>query len=124
MALPHGDSEHLQTLTIPQGRVPESQTLLSTASDDEDNTYKVNGRGHDRHLQEDESGEDEEDQQGGEASVEEEEIEGEEEDGDDDDDDEEPALKYERITGAVPELLKKDSASALAVSHKFMVCLS
>ena len=37
------------------------------------------------------------------------------------DDDEEPSLKYERITGAVPDLLKKDSASALAVSNKLLV---
>jgi vacuolar protein sorting-associated protein 41 len=36
-------------------------------------------------------------------------------------DDEEPSLKYERITGAVPDLLKKDSASALAVSNKLLV---
>ena len=56
--------------------------------------------------------------------MEEEGIEEEEDDDDDEDDDEEPALKYERLTGAVPELLKKDSASALTVSHKFMVCLS
>jgi hypothetical protein len=39
-----------------------------------------------------------------------------------DDDDEEPSLKYQRITGAVPDLLRKDSASALAVSNKLLVC--
>ncbi|KAJ3808159.1 hypothetical protein F5876DRAFT_46601 [Lentinula aff. lateritia] len=44
-------------------------------------------------------------------SDEEEEEEGEEE---------EPALKYERIGGELPALLKKDSASALAISNKFM----
>ncbi|KAF8265127.1 hypothetical protein EI94DRAFT_1831406 [Lactarius quietus] len=48
-------------------------------------------------------------------SEEEEEEEEEEEDGDD-----EPALKYERFGGAFQDLLKKDSASALAVSTKFL----
>jgi len=46
----------------------------------------------------------------------------EEEDSDDEEeDDEEPSLKYERLIGAVPDLLKKDSASALAVSNKLLV---
>jgi hypothetical protein len=44
-----------------------------------------------------------------------------EEDDDDDDDDDEPALKYERFGGAFQDLLKKDSASALAVSTRFLV---
>jgi hypothetical protein len=63
-----------------------------------------------------------------EGSGEEDDDDSEEGDHDDDeseeeeDDDEEPALKYERITGAVPELLKKDSASALAISHNIMAC--
>ncbi|KAF5376840.1 hypothetical protein D9757_008884 [Collybiopsis confluens] len=59
----------------------------------------------------------------GQSQGEEEEEEEEEEGGDDEDedeDDEEPALKYERITGEIPALLKKDSASALVISHKFM----
>jgi hypothetical protein len=42
-------------------------------------------------------------------------------DDEDDDDDDEPSLKYQRITGAIPDLLKKDSASALAISNKKMV---
>jgi hypothetical protein len=45
----------------------------------------------------------------------------EEQDEDEDDDDDEPALKYERFGGAFQDLLKKDSASALAVSNKFLV---
>ena len=45
-----------------------------------------------------------------------------EEDGsDDEDEDEEPTLKYQRITGAIPDVLRKDSASALAISNKVMV---
>ena len=45
----------------------------------------------------------------------------EDEDGDEEDDDDEPALKYERFGGAFQDLLKKDSASALAVSTRFLV---
>ena len=52
---------------------------------------------------------------------EEEEEESEEEEEEEEEDDEEPSLKYERITGAVPDILKKDSASALAVSNKLLV---
>ncbi|KAF7301087.1 Vacuolar assembling protein [Mycena indigotica] len=37
-----------------------------------------------------------------------------------DDEDEEPALKYERIGGSIPNFLKKDSGSALAVSNSVM----
>lgn len=48
--------------------------------------------------------------------------EGDEEDEDEDEDeDEEPALKYERFGGAFQDLLKKDSASALVVSNKYLV---
>ncbi|KAJ3800866.1 vacuolar assembling protein VPS41 [Lentinula aff. detonsa] len=43
-----------------------------------------------------------------------------EEEEDEDEEEEEPALKYERISGKLPALLKKDSASALAISTKFM----
>jgi hypothetical protein len=45
-------------------------------------------------------------------------------DGDDESDDEEeeePVLKYERIGGPLNDLLKKDSASALAISNKLLV---
>ena len=65
---------------------------------------------------------------GGDAGEEDDE---EDDDGDDDGDDEEeeeeeeeeePSLKYERMCGAVNDLLKKDSASAVAVSNKCLVC--
>ncbi|KDQ15510.1 hypothetical protein BOTBODRAFT_31824 [Botryobasidium botryosum FD-172 SS1] len=39
---------------------------------------------------------------------------------DEEDDDEEPTLKYERLGGAAPEILEKDTASALAVSTRFI----
>ena len=47
---------------------------------------------------------------------------------DDDDDDideeeEEPVLKYEQLGGGAQDILDKDSASALAVSSRFMVCI-
>lgn len=53
-------------------------------------------------------------------SGEEDEDEDEEED-EDDEDDEEPALKYERIGGSLPDLLRKDSASALCISKSLLV---
>lgn len=40
----------------------------------------------------------------------------------DDSEDDEPALKYQRIIGSIPDLFKKDSASALTVCNKLMVC--
>ena len=43
---------------------------------------------------------------------------------DDDDDDDEPALKYERLAGSVPDLLLRDSASSLAVTDKLIVSRS
>jgi hypothetical protein len=39
----------------------------------------------------------------------------------DEDEDEEPALKYERFSGAFQDLLKKDSSSALVVSNTHLV---
>jgi hypothetical protein len=45
----------------------------------------------------------------------------EEEEEEDEDEDEEPALKYERFGGAFQDLLKKDSASTLVVSNKYLV---
>ena len=60
----------------------------------------------------------------GEDVVKDDEEEQEEEEESEEEDDEEPSLKYERLTGAVPDLLKKDSASALAVSNKLLVISS
>ncbi|KAF8237909.1 vacuolar assembling protein VPS41 [Tricholoma matsutake] len=44
----------------------------------------------------------------------------EEDEDEEDEDDEEPALKYERIGGSIPDLLKKDTASALSIANKLM----
>lgn len=43
-----------------------------------------------------------------------------EEDVEDDEDEDEPSLKYARLRGSVPDMLKRDSASALAVSDRFL----
>ena len=107
----------------------ESPTSMSHASDEEDEdnkeetdkspmtngdgygvtkSPKTNGHGSGVAAEEDEE--------------EEEDDESEEEDDDDEEEEEEPALKYDRITGSIPDLFKKDSASALSVSNNFMVC--
>ena len=52
---------------------------------------------------------------------EEEDDEEEEEEEEEDEDDEEPSLKYERIGGSLPDLLKKDSGSAITVCNKKLV---
>lgn len=41
---------------------------------------------------------------------------------DEDEEDEEPVLKYEKMGGIVNEILEKDTASAIAVSSKLVVC--
>ncbi|KAF5363557.1 hypothetical protein D9756_000090 [Leucocoprinus leucothites] len=136
MTSPHGDSEHLQVPSVHDTQVTDSLAHVSVISDDEgdmDENYRANGhtRGHGRHLREEGSDKDgEEDEEGEEEEEEEEEDydhdeddgeeDDEEEEDEEDEDDEEPALKYERITGAIPELLKKDSASALVISHNIM----
>lgn len=106
----------------------KSPTGLSSMSDDgrPEQEHRVNGHrraGHGRHLQEDDEEEgEEEDEDGEEEDDEDEDEDGDEEEEEEEEDDEEPALKYDRITGAIPDLLKKDSASALAISHSLMVC--
>lgn len=115
------------------------ETIKSSSDDGKEHADgdRVNGHrraGHHKAPQEDEEDEDEERDEAEDKSEEgsyEDEESGDEEDEDDgdeeedeeedEDDDEEPALKYERITGAIPDLLKKDSASALAISHNIMV---
>ncbi|KAF8528462.1 vacuolar assembling protein VPS41 [Hysterangium stoloniferum] len=48
------------------------------------------------------------------------EEEDEEEDDDDSEDEEEPALKYERLGGSATQILERDTASAVAVSTKYV----
>ncbi|WWC91761.1 uncharacterized protein L201_006708 [Kwoniella dendrophila CBS 6074] len=57
-------------------------------------------------------------QPSGESDEEDDEMDDDEEDEDDEGDDEEPALKYSRLKGRIPEILTKDSASTIAVSPR------
>jgi vacuolar protein sorting-associated protein 41 len=76
---------------------------------------------HGGHDHEDDGEEDEEDE---EEDEEENEEEYEDEDEDNEEEEGEPSLKYERMSGSVNDLFKKDSVSALAVSNKCLVCPS
>ncbi|KAL1412380.1 Vacuolar protein sorting-associated protein 41 [Vanrija albida] len=68
---------------------------------------------------EDEEEEDDDDDDDEEAEeVDEEDEEDEDDDDDDDDEDEEPVLKYSRLEGRIPELLGRDSATAIDVSPR------
>jgi hypothetical protein len=90
----------------PEGQKEEIEGLGDSEDGDDDG-----GDEEDDDDDDDETGEED----GGERG------EDEEEEGDEDEDEDEPALKYERFGGAFQDLLKKDSASALAVSNKFLV---
>ncbi|KAH6902802.1 vacuolar protein sorting 41 [Coprinopsis sp. MPI-PUGE-AT-0042] len=79
---------------------------------------KERGNGRDESSSE----EDDEEEEFGEDEEDEDEEE-EESDDEDDEDDEEPTLKYARIEGSVPEVLKKDSASAISVSGNRLMAL-
>lgn len=57
------------------------------------------------------------------SSSEAEDSDGTDEEDDDEDEDEEPTLKYARLGGETIDILSKDSASALAVSTKYIVSL-
>ncbi|KAJ6522772.1 hypothetical protein DFH09DRAFT_1191159 [Mycena vulgaris] len=85
---------------LPNGEKPEDDTT-SPVVNGSDGTASDEGETD----SEEDSGDDDDDE--------------EEEDADDDDDDE-PALKYERIGGSLPDLLKKDSASALCISKSLL----
>lgn len=121
MASPHEDAEHLPLSPSEAESVDSSTALTDRTDGGESAKPRLNGHrlvenGNDHS---DASGEEDDD------DSEEEEDDGEddgEESEEEEDDDDEPALKYERITGAIPELLKKDSASALAISHNIMAC--
>ena len=95
--------------------IPQTVSLHSEtqAELDHEDAAKSAGNGHHAESEgtDDEEGEDEGD-----------EYDDEDEDEDDDEDEDvEPTLKYERFGGAFHDLLKKDSASALVVSNKFLV---
>ena len=94
-------------------QISESPTQMTedTVIDDEGHVHQDGGKQRADSTEEAGSNSSEEDEE-------------EEDDEDEEEDDEEPSLKYQRITGAVPDLLRKDSASALAVSNKLLVFIS
>ena len=101
---------------IPQAE-PHAESKPELYHDDTGNTMECGRHSEDEGTDDEEEEEEEEEEEGDEGEEDENEEEDEEED-----EDEEPALKYERFGGgAYLDLLKKDSASALAVSNKFLV---
>jgi U3 small nucleolar RNA-associated protein 14 len=86
--------------------------------DDDENASNRGYTDQDSAVHDSEGGEDE-DESGEEEEEEEEEDEA--EDDHEDEEEDEPTLKYERMSGPINDLLKKDSASALAVSNKLLV---
>jgi len=100
-------------------RITDSPTRMSEFSDDDDDDDGRHAVRHGKQPAEDgaESGSEGRDEDGDESTTDEDE----DEEYDEDDDDDEPSVKYELILGAVPDLLKKDSASALAMSNKLLV---
>jgi vacuolar protein sorting-associated protein 41 len=90
-------------------RVTDSPSNMSYVGEKE----RENGR--------DESSEEEDDEDGESGEDEDDEDDEDDSDEEDDDDDEEPTLKYSRIEGSVPEVLKKDSASAISVSGNRLI---
>ena len=115
-----GVADHASVVPdIPQTVPPHPETQPEL---DHEDATKSTGNGH--HTESEGTDEEEAEDEGDEDDSEEEEAEAEAEDEDDDDDEDEdvePTLKYERFGGAFQDLLKKDSASALVVSNKYLV---
>ena len=87
-----------------------SLTEVDSSNDHHMQDAKPNETDHTAHDGEEDSGDDDYDSEDDEDYDEE-----------DDEDDDEPALKYERLAGSVPDLLLKDSASSLAATDKLIV---
>jgi vacuolar protein sorting-associated protein 41 len=87
--------------------------------DDDENASNRGYTDQESAVHDSEGGEDED--ESGEEDDEDEEEEDEGEDDHEDEEEDEPTLKYERMSGPINDLLKKDSASALAVSNKLLV---
>lgn len=102
------------------GKEEDTGSDAADSEDGEDDAGEEAIHGHDH---EDDGEEDEEDEEEEEGEEENEEEYGDEDD-DDDEEEGEPSLKYERMSGSVNDLFKKDSVSALAVSNKCLVCPS
>ncbi|KAL0581489.1 Vacuolar protein sorting-associated protein 41 [Marasmius crinis-equi] len=94
----------------------------AAAKAEEGSTELVEDKAGDPAMEEEEEEEEEEGDEG--EGVDEDEDEEEDEDEgeeDEDEEDEEPALKYERITGDISDIFKKDSGAAIAMTKKYMV---
>jgi len=104
-------NNHDEKQVVPNN-VTDSPTEMSDAGGEaETGNGHLGGEGEIRSDSEDDDEyEDDEDQYDSEGT-----------DSEDEDEDEEPALKYERIGGSLHDLLKKDAASALAISNKLLV---
>jgi hypothetical protein len=74
-------------------------------------------------VDESETGEEDDDEEEEEDEEEGDEEDEEVEDDYEDEEEDEPTLKYERMSGPINDLLKKDSVSALAVSNNLLVKL-
>jgi len=105
-----GNGVHPEGKVEEPARFTESPTPLTEFSGEDDNVANSEGDESEGDEGTTASQDDEGDEEDEEGEEEEEEYE-----------EEEPSLKYSRIIGAIPDLFKKDSASALAVSNKIMV---
>jgi len=103
----NGDQTHDEKADV----LPPTGSPTKSSDDEEDGV--ISGHNGELYGRSDEEGtEDDEDDPG---------EEDEDFDTEEDEDEEEPTLKYERIGGSIPDLLKKDSASALSIANKLMV---
>lgn len=104
---------------------PNDKQLESTVADNEKETHDT----HEDAVEKQDDVESTDEGPSEDGLVEKEEIGGgsheeddeEEDDEEDEEEDEEPALKYERISGNLPDIFKKDSGSAIAITKKHMV---
>lgn len=108
------ESHHASLMESPkQLSTNGSLTEVDSPNDDHKPDTRPEGTDHVAHDGEEDGNEDED--------YDSEDDEGYDNEDDDDDDDDEPALKYERLAGSVPDLLLKDSASSLAVTDRLIV---
>ena len=112
----NGGSRHDEKIS---GPIPSVSPVLPDTV--YDNSLESEHRPHSGAAEEHDDGDDEPGSEVDDDEDEDVDFEVEAEDDEEEEEEEEPALKYERIGGSVPDLLKKDSASALAISKRTMV---
>ena len=94
---------------------------VSSSGEDTEEEAKTAEKGVDLANGESGHNEVEESEETEEVGTDEEEEDSDEDEDAEDEEDEEPALKYERLGGAFPELFTRDTASCLAISNKLLV---